>query len=292
MRTLRTDGKIRVLQWWDEHKLLLAGCIDEQVCAFDAARPAQVDLHIRNGPRSVRGRQDLLVQEPPGHEGIHGLYTGTFDDAKSRCFVGSACTLEILDETGGAGETHSGVLGATPAVLATPGKEGSQNLLVSQWPNGFDDLAIVNSRTMAVTGRGYYAVPAGHTFVGGWTAQNRTALVYEDLDGDGKQELATAINGTWNRVSVYSAQGQPLVNAQFGPGASSDPRAQMRDMDVADLNDDGKQEFVVATADGLDRRAGQPVPPDVVAAVCPVRRFPFGASSPLLPHDSADCGWL
>jgi hypothetical protein len=187
----------------------------------------------------------------PGHEGIHGLYTGTFDDAKSRCFVGSACTLEILDATGALVKRTPVFWGPPRKFLLTPGNEGSTNLLISQWPNGFDDLAIVNSRTMAVAGRGYYAVPAGHTFVGGWTAQNRTALVYEDLDGDGQQEVATAINGTWNRVSVYSAQGQPLANAQFGPGSSSEPRAQLRDMDAADVNDDGKQELVVATADGL-----------------------------------------
>ena len=132
-----------------------------------------MDLHIRNGPRSVRGRQDLLVQESPGHEGIHGLYTGTFDDAKSRCFVGSACTLEILDATGALVKRTPVFWGPPGSFLLTPGNEGSTNLLISQWPNGFDDLAIVNSRTMAVAGRGYYAVPAGHTFVGGWTAHNR-----------------------------------------------------------------------------------------------------------------------
>ena len=35
IRTLQTDGAIRVLRWWDECQLLLAGCADEKVIAFD-----------------------------------------------------------------------------------------------------------------------------------------------------------------------------------------------------------------------------------------------------------------
>ena len=42
-----------------------------------------------------------------------------------------------------------------------------------------------------------------------------------------------------------------MFNAQFGPGASNAPRAQMRDMDVADLDGDGKKEIVVGTWEGL-----------------------------------------
>ncbi len=97
----------------------------------------------------------------------------------------------------------------------------------------------------------YYGVPAGHTYVGGWTAQNRTAVFHEDIDGDGTKELATAINGTWNRVTVYSDKGVPLYNAQFGPGRSNAPRAQMPTMDVADLDGDGKKELVVGISEGL-----------------------------------------
>jgi hypothetical protein len=135
--------------------------------------------------------------------------------------------------------------------LLVTGRDGNRNVLISRWPNGYDGLAIVNSKTMVARGRGYAGVPAGHTYVGGWTAQNRTGLFHEDLDGDGKKEVASAINGTWNRVTVYSEEGQPLHNAQFGPGARNTPCAQMRDMDVADLNGDGKKEIVVGISEGL-----------------------------------------
>jgi hypothetical protein len=187
----------------------------------------------------------------PGHEGIHGLYTGDFDEGKSRCFVGSACTLEILDETGTLVKRTPVFWGPGRMFLLVAGPGGSKNLLISRWPNGFDHLAIVSSKTMAVTGRGYNGVPAGHSYVGGWTAQNRTGLFCDDLDGDGSKEVATAINGTWNRVTVYSEQGRPLCNAQFGPGPSSAPRARMRDMDVTDLDSDGKKEILVGLSEGL-----------------------------------------
>jgi hypothetical protein len=166
--------------------------------------------------------------------------------------VGSACTLEILDASGRLVKRMPVFWGPVWKFLLVPSPRGGKDLLIAQWPNGSDDLAIVNSRTMAVTGRGgYYSVPVGHSFVGGWTAQNRTALFYEDLQGDGRKQVATAINGTWNRVSVYSEEGKPLYNAQFGPGTSSAPRAQIRDMDLADLHGDGRKELVVGISEGL-----------------------------------------
>jgi len=135
--------------------------------------------------------------------------------------------------------------------LLVAASQGNANLLLAQWPNGYDALAIGGSKTMPNTGRGFFGVPAGHAYVGGWSAQNRTAIFYEDLDGDGKREVIAAINGTWNRVTVYAADGTPLANAQFGAGASSAPRAWMRDMDVADLDGDGRKEIVVGIWEGL-----------------------------------------
>jgi len=100
-------------------------------------------------------------------------------------------------------------------------------------------------------GGGYYGVPAGHTMVGGWTAQNRTGIEYVDVDGDGERELVSTTNGVWNRVTVFSGEGAPEFNAQFGPGDNAAPYRTMRDMAVADLDGDGGMEIMVATADGL-----------------------------------------
>ncbi|MBC8873043.1 MAG: VCBS repeat-containing protein [Planctomycetes bacterium] len=251
IRTLETDGKIRVLRWWDEHELLLAGCVDEKVIAFDSNGGRKWVFTSEMDPAVYQAAKTYWFKSAPGHEGIHGLFTGAFDEGKSRCFVGSACTLEILDETGTLVKRTPVFWGPGRMFSLVAARDGSRNLLISRWPNGNDHLAIVNSKTMTVSGRGYSGVPSGHSYVGGWTAQNRTRLFHEDLDGDGKKEVATTINGTWNRVTVYSEEGQPLHNAQFGPGARNTPRAQMRDMDIADLNGDGKKEIVVGLSEGL-----------------------------------------
>ena len=223
IRKLQTDGKIRVLRWWDEPKLLLAGCVDEKVIAFDEDGRRSWVFSSQMDPAVYEAAKTYWFKSAPGHEGIHGLFTGEFDGGKSRCFVGSACTLEILDERGALVRRTPIFWGPCGKFLLAACADGSKNLLVSQWPNGSDDLAIVNSKTLTNSGRGYYGVPAGHTLVGGWDSQNRTAIFHEDFNGDGNKEVVTAINGTWNRVTVYSEQGEPLYNAQFGPGVSSTP---------------------------------------------------------------------
>ena len=251
IRVLKTDAEIRVLDWWDAHNLLLAGCVDEKVIAFDKDGERKWVFTSEMDPAVYRAAKTYWFKSARGHEGIHGLHTGVFDGGRSRCFVGSACTLEVLDEAGMLVKRTPVFWGPGRKFLLVAGREGNNSLLISRWPNGFDGLAIVDSKTMASQGRGYAGVPSGHSYVGGWTAQNRTGLFYEDLDGDGKKEIASAINGTWNRVTVYSEDGQPLHNAQFGPGANNALRAQMRDMDVADLNGDGMREIVVGISEGL-----------------------------------------
>jgi hypothetical protein len=79
---------------------------------------------------------------------------------------------------------------------------------------------------------------------------SRDHIFCVDMDGDGKKEIVSEINGTWNRVTVWSGEGQALYNAQFGPGDAI-PTRNLRDLDVADLDGDGKLEIVTATSAGL-----------------------------------------
>jgi hypothetical protein len=80
---------------------------------------------------------------------------------------------------------------------------------------------------------------------------NRFDNFLVDLYDDGKREVVSAINGAWNRISIYSEDGKPLYNAQFGPGLSDMPRSTMRMMDVGNITGDKKPEIVVGVASGL-----------------------------------------
>ncbi|HUS80593.1 MAG TPA: VCBS repeat-containing protein, partial [Armatimonadota bacterium] len=248
LRTLQTEGEIMSMTWWDDHRLLVVGCKDEKVIAFDESGArrweftSEMDQAVWEAAKQYWFKSAL--------PGIYGLHAGVFIDGKSQLFVGSACTLEMLDENGQLVKRLPIFWGPGWRFLLVNGPEESINLLVARWPNGNDTIAIVNNRSVKETGRSFYGVPAGHTMVGGWSAQNRIAMVYEDMDGDGTREVVTATNGVWNRVTVFSEAGAALFNAQFGPGSKT-AYANLRDMAVADLDADGDREILVATSAGL-----------------------------------------
>ena len=66
----------------------------------------------------------------------------------------------------------------------------------------------------------------------------------------GAKEILSGINGVWNRVTLWTAAGEALYCAHFGPGEKA-PAVTLADMDVCDLDGDGRKEVVVASREGL-----------------------------------------
>jgi hypothetical protein len=250
LRTLKADGAVRMLCWWPEHRLLLAGCADEQVIAFDENGKRKWVFTSIMDPAVFRAAKTYWFKSAPGHEGIHGLFTGDFLEGRNQAFVGSACTLEILDENGKLLRRMPQFWGKVSHFAIIDGPDGTLNLLASRKYNGTNRVAIINNKTLDPNPRGFHTVPSGSTYVPGWSSMNRHHLFYEDLDGDGQKEVISEINGTWNRVTVWQANGKALYDASFGPGERI-PARNMRDMDIADINGNGKKEIVVATSSGL-----------------------------------------
>ncbi len=250
LRQMQTDGKIRQLHWWPEHKLLLAGCEDEKVCAFDLAGNRKWTFVSEMDPAVFRAAKQYWFKSAPGHGGIHGVGSGVFLDGKSQAFVGSACTLEILDENGRLVKRLPQFWGTVYKFALVPGPDGSVNLLASRKITDGPSLGVINNRTLDPTPRSFYGVPAGYTHVSGWMDQTRHHIFVEDLDGNGKKEVVSEITGAWNRVTVWDLQGKPLYNVQFGPGARDGGR-DIRDLDLGDLDGDGKKEIVAALSNGL-----------------------------------------
>jgi outer membrane protein assembly factor BamB len=250
LQALEADGPVRMLRWWSEHCLLLAGCADEQVIAYDLSGKRKWVFTSEMDPAVFRAAKTYWFKSAPGHEGIHGLHTGLFLNGKSQAFVGSACTLEIIDQHGKLIRRMPQFWGKVSHFAIIDGPGGTLNLLASRKYNGTNDAAIINNQTLDPDPRGFESVPPGCTHVPGWSSMNRHHLFYEDLDGDGVKEVVSETNGTWNRVTVWRADGQPLYDASFGPGERI-PARNMRDLDVADLDGDGRKEILAATSAGL-----------------------------------------
>lgn len=91
LRTMPTDGPIRLLHWWEEHNLLLAGCEDEKVIAFDPDSGDRRWVFVsEEDPAVFRAAKPYWFKTAPGHAGVHGLHSGVFLDGRSQAFVGSA----------------------------------------------------------------------------------------------------------------------------------------------------------------------------------------------------------
>ncbi|MCK4627967.1 MAG: hypothetical protein KAT56_03125, partial [Sedimentisphaerales bacterium] len=212
------DGTIRMLRWWPEHELLLAGCDDEQVIAFDRSGRRKWVFTSVMDPAVFRAAKQYWFKSAPGHKGIHGLYTGVFLNGKSQAFVGSACTLEILDKNGKLIKRMPQFWGDPSTFAIIDGPDGSLNLLAARKTNGRNRVGIINNKTLNPGPRGFDSVPPGYTYVSGWSSMNRHHLFYEDMNDDGVKEIISEINGTWNRMSIWNAQGKALYSASFGPG--------------------------------------------------------------------------
>ncbi|MCP4641040.1 MAG: hypothetical protein GY851_11430, partial [bacterium] len=75
VRTLKADGTVRMVRWWPEHRLLLAGCADEKVIAFDETGQRKWVFVSEMHPDVFRAAKTYWFKSAPGHEGIHGLHT-------------------------------------------------------------------------------------------------------------------------------------------------------------------------------------------------------------------------
>jgi hypothetical protein len=227
-------------------------------------------------PAVFEAAKTYWFKSAPAHAGLWGVTTADFIDGESQAIIGSACTLEFVDGQGNLVHRMPQFWGDPHVFQIIDGPDESVNLLAARRINGTHRVGIVNNQTLDPGVRGFYTTPPGHTYVGGWSSLNRYHLVYEDLNGDGTREVVSEINGSWNRVTSWDAQGKPLHDASFGPGNDA-PARNMRDLVVADLDGDGTMEIITATSGGLvvcldhemkrEWARAMPSAPDVMIAV-------------------------
>ena len=255
VKTLATDADMRVVHWWPEAELLLAGCKDEKVIAFQLSPETggtrrRWEFVSQMDPWLYTNKASHWWKEAgPHHAGIHGLTSGKFlDEPDTQAIVGSASTIELLDRHGKLVLRKRQIWGDVVRSIIVPVPDGSRNLLSLRRPSLTSRVNILNSKTLDPVKAGCHTAPSGHTQIASW-GRARYHLFHADLDGDGTGEIVGEINGPWDRVGVWGIWGAPIANAPFGPGLRSS--RSLRDLDVADLDGDGKQEILVATDAGL-----------------------------------------
>jgi len=247
LRAIRADAKVQRLRWWKEHGLLLAGCLDQQVHAFSVDGERKWSFRSEDAVANPHGNWG---RDGRGNEGIRGLYSGVFIDGKSQAFVGGPQTVEIINQNGQLLKRLPQQWGAVHLFQLIPRPDGTRDLLTARSPTAMIVLHAINSKTLDPSRTGFYSIPREYDEVRSFSANDRHHLFLEDMDGDGVREIAGEINGTWNRVTVWDLNGQARYNMNFGAGNAM-PYRNMRDVDVADLDGDGKKEIVVGTAGGM-----------------------------------------
>ncbi len=252
VRHLTTDGPVRVIHWWPETKILVAGCVDEQIIAFDPATGERAWVFTSQMHSAVwRAAKTYWFKSQPGHEGIHGLTSGAFlEGAGPQLFVGSACTLEIIGGDGQLLKRLPVFWGPGTRFRLIDGPGGAPRLLLAREPTDSHALAVIDPDTLDGTPRAFTEAPKGHSEIDGWACMSRDHIYYTDVDGDGQPEVVSEINGTWNRLTVWAADGTPKYNLQLGPGDAI-PARNVRDLELIDMDGDGLPELAVALSNGL-----------------------------------------
>jgi hypothetical protein len=244
------DAGIRVLAWWPEHRLLLAGCTDDRVIAFDEAGRRRWVFVSEKDPRLYGPGDDgpfTWLEYWPKLTGIHGLFTGKFLDGGTQAFAGSTNTLDILSGDGKLLKRLPVLRGMVRRFALLDMEPGRRRLLLAREPSDWDTLTVIDNTDLKPEPEGFHDLPPGHRIIWAWMQNRPVYLAAADLDGDAAQEVVAAIDGIWNRVSIWDREGKPRASVNFPPGEGPLYR-NLPGVEIGDLEGDGKAEILVATA--------------------------------------------
>jgi len=245
---ITSPAKIMSAAYWAEAKLLLLGGADDCVYAFDhAGKPRWTFQSEMHPDLYATGKTYWFKEALPG---IYGLKTGSLTGEGTQAFVGSACTVEALDEAGQLVKRVPLYWGSCAVMEIVRNPDGTRKLLVAKSPNLSNTYSTVSGRDWST---GQFGVTPPFQL-----SQSTLNILVDDLDHDGQVEVVCDTNGSMNNVRAYSTQGKQLWSAEFGPPPAGVakigirvPPPTMRGLVVADFQGTGQKHVVAATEEGL-----------------------------------------
>jgi hypothetical protein len=243
-----SPAKIMSAAYWPEAGLLLLGGADDRVYAFDDGGRLRWTFQSEMHPDLyATGKTYWFKKDLPG---ISGLTTGCLTGQGTQAFVGSACTVEVVDPSGKLLKRVPIYWGSCAVMQIVPNPDKTRKLVVAKSPNLSNEYSTIHGGTWSV---GHFGVSPPFQL-----SQSTLNILVDDLNHDGQLEVICDTNGSMNNVRVYDCLGKSLWSAEFGPPSAvatrigiAVPPPIMRGLVVVDFQGKGYKHVVAATDERL-----------------------------------------
>lgn len=255
LKKLAFGDEIGAVAWQASGKRLLVGCKDEKVTAVDLDGRKIWEFTSEMAP-------EVLKVGPYWHKpavpGIRSIRVAELTPGKEQVFIGSAGTLEVLDQNGKFEKRLYIQYGPVDNMTVLPSEDGkTASLLLIRSTGGWPFVHSV-SPGLQVKNLGMTR-DASNTDMGafGFSSVGKTILFPVRFTNDGPVHLVGDFSGAHNRVMVWNRNGQALADANLGidkAGSAIAPygsvcagQRHIKFIGVDDFDGDGAKEIAAVT---------------------------------------------
>lgn len=220
--------EVTKVYYWETAHLLLIGLANRTVTAVNQATGETEWTFQARADDSILKKHQTWART---YTSIWGIASGQFPEDRDCAFIGSSSSIELVDAAGKLVKRHVVQFGAVREMLIVKKPDGGKQLLAlcSNAAYSAGKLWVLDGKT----GRGIRHQASGlASFVPGYceslsvsTAGTiRTALFYEDFDGDGEKDVMVDHQGQYNLLTVFEVANlayRPKYQMNLGPGSGA-----------------------------------------------------------------------